>query len=272
MRGTFPNRVTHRTQKITIHLQTSLKSTLQKTFTYLLLILAFIFLLWKNTNLVEKIFEWHFDYTTKQDIVTQPEKIKDILNSFPTIPFSQLKKEYLSKTKYDVKKYRNLAKGSNLLIIRGKDIFKFIVGGFRIKDFLPKDDFYYKNIDAFSEGIEVFWMVDEKLLFKLLELQNVLFENGYNEAGFSIVNGFRHPAYNEEVGGASLSRHLIGQAVDLQIEDINNDGQANQQDKTIVLEFLEKEIIKNQGGIGKYPGTMSVHFDVRGYRARWDKQ
>jgi hypothetical protein len=255
-----------------MHLQTSLNSILQKTLTYFLIISASIFLLWKNTNLAEKIFEWHYDYTTKQTIVTQPEKIKDILNSFPTIPFSQLKKEYLTKTKYDKKKYNGLAKGSKLLIIRGKDVFKYIVGSCRIKDFLPKDDFYYENIYALGEGKEVYWMVDEKVLFKLLDLQNLLNKNGYNESGFSIVNGFRHPAYNEEVGGASLSRHLKGQALDLQIGDINNDGYETQKDKTIILDFLEKEIIKDQGGIGRYPGTMSVHFDVRGYRARWDKQ
>ena len=245
---------------------------MQKLLTYLLIISASIFLLWKKTNLPEKFHEWQYDLTHKQAIITQSEKVKSILNSFPTIPFSQLKKEYLSKTKYEEKKYKNLAKGSNLLIIKGKDVFKFIVGSFRIKDFLPKDDYYYENIDALGEGKNVYWMVDEKLLLKLLALQNVLFENGYNETGFTIVNGFRHPAYNEKVGGASLSRHLKGQALDLQIGDINNDGYANQKDKTIVLDFLENKIIKNEGGIGKYPGTMSVHFDVRGYRARWDQQ
>ena len=245
---------------------------MQKNLTYFIIAIATLFLLWKCTNLPEKFHEWQFDFTTKQVPVTQPKKIKSILNSFPTIPFSQLKKEYLSKTKFDKKKYKNLSKGANLLIIKGKDIFKFIVSDFRIKDFLPKDDFYYDNIDALGEGKEVLWMVDEKLLLKLLALQNVLFENGYYKNGFTIVNGFRHPAYNEKVGGASLSRHLKGQALDLKIGDINNDGYANQKDKTIVLDFLENKIIKNEGGIGKYPGTMSVHFDVRGYRARWDQQ
>lgn len=245
---------------------------MQKTLTYLLIASASIFLLWKKSNLSEKFFEWQYDISSNQKIITQPKEIKSILNSFPSIPFSQLKKEYLSKTKYEKTKYRNLVKGSNLLIIKGKDVFKFIVGNVRIKDFLPKDDYYYENIDALGEGKNVYWLVDEKLLLKLLELQNVLFENGYNKTGFTIVNGFRHPAYNEKVGGASLSRHLKGQALDLQIGDINNDGYANQKDKTIVLDFLEKKIIKDEGGIGRYPGTMAVHFDVRGYRARWDQQ
>ena len=245
---------------------------MQKFLTYFLIITATIFLLWKTTNFPERFFEWQYDLTTKQEIVTQPKKVKSILNSFPTIPFSKLKKEYLSKTKYEKKKYKNLVKGSNLLIIKGKDIYKFIVGSFRIKDFLPKDDDYYDNIYTLGADKEVLWMVDKKLLLKLLVLQNVLSENGYNETGFTIINGFRHPAYNEKVGGASLSRHIKGQALDLQIGDINNDGVANQKDKTIVLDFLENKIIKNEGGIGKYPGTMAVHFDVRGYRARWDKQ
>lgn len=42
------------------------------------------------------------------------------------------------------------------------------------------------------------------------------------------------------------------------------------EDKQIVLDFLDKEIIGNKGGIGLYPGTKAVHFDVRGHRARWN--
>jgi len=33
---------------------------------------------------------------------------------------------------------------------------------------------------------------------------------------------------------------------------------------------LEKKVIKNEDGLGLYPGTQSVHYDVRGVRARWD--
>ncbi len=93
---------------------------------------------------------------------------------------------------------------------------------------------------------------------------------GFNETGFVVLSGFRSPAHNEAVGGASQSRHLLGQAIDIYIYDINNDGRSTQEDKSIVLDILEKEIIKDKGGIGKYPGTMNVHFDTRGYRARWD--
>lgn len=36
------------------------------------------------------------------------------------------------------------------------------------------------------------------------------------------------------------------------------------------MDLLETKIIKNTGGIGKYVETMSIHFDVRGWRARWN--
>jgi uncharacterized protein YcbK (DUF882 family) len=36
------------------------------------------------------------------------------------------------------------------------------------------------------------------------------------------------------------------------------------------LDLLENEIIKNDGGIGLYPGTDRVHYDIRGTRARWN--
>ena len=64
---------------------------------------------------------------------------------------------------------------------------------------------------------------------------------------------------------------IVGEALDLRINDINDDGRRTQADKQIVLDLLEQHIIKDKGGIGKYPGTMSVHFDVRGYKARWDR-
>lgn len=54
------------------------------------------------------------------------------------------------------------------------------------------------------------------------------------------------------------------------IKDVNQDGQYTDDDKQLVIDLLERKIIKNQGGIGKYPGTRVVHMDVRGYKARWD--
>jgi len=245
---------------------------LLKNITLLLFSIATIWAFWQRLGYKEYFYQWRFDISSGQKIVTAQQDINKIINSFKSVPFSKLEKEYLATTKYNIKKYKDLAKGNSFLIVKGKDIFRFVVGGFRVKDFLPRDKAYFSNLYSLKNGKEIYWLIDRKLLYKLLELQDVLSEKGYNETEFTIVNGYRHPAYNEKVGGAKLSRHLKGQALDIQIGDINDDGFANQDDKTIVLEILEKIVIKNQGGIGRYPETMSVHFDVRGYRARWDKQ
>ena len=243
-----------------------------KNIPSILLFLFFLFLLWKFTNSKAIFHQWQYDKISGQTIVTSQQDIDRILNQIETVSFSDLPKDFIQQSKYNLPKYKKLVKNAIFLKIKGKTIFQFLVGDFRIMQFLPRDEYYYDNLDALGEGSTIYWIMDKKLLYKLLELQNVLVKKGYNETGFEIVNGYRHPAYNEKVGGASMSRHLQGQALDLSIKDINDDGRVTQKDKQIVLDLLENEIIKGKGGIGKYPGTMSVHFDVRGFKARWDKQ
>lgn len=103
-----------------------------------------------------------------------------------------------------------------------------------------------------------------------MALQDALTKKGWDRNGFMIASGHRTPSYNEIVKGARKSQHIKGKAVDISIGDINNDGDKNAEDKKIVLDLLDKHIIKNSGGLGLYPGTQAVHFDVRGRRARWN--
>ena len=76
-------------------------------------------------------------------------------------------------------------------------------------------------------------------------------------------------------GAAKRSRHLIGDAIDFIVFDINRDGKRNSTDVDIVFNILDKEIIKDKGGIGTYKNEKSfinrqmIHIDSRGYRARW---
>ena len=243
-----------------------------KNIPTILILLALLFFLWKFTPLKEPFYQWRYDTTTGQTIVTSQQDIDKILNQFETIPYQELPKEFTQQSNYNLPKYKKLIKKATFLKIQGTSIFQYLVGDFRIKEFLPRDEYYFDNLQALGKGKPIYWMMDKKLLYKLLELQDVLIEKEYNETGFEIVNGYRHPSYNAKVGGASQSRHLQGQALDLSIKDINDDGRITPKDKQIVLDLLEKEIIKDKGGIGRYPGTMAVHFDVRGYKARWDKQ
>lgn len=96
-----------------------------------------------------------------------------------------------------------------------------------------------------------------------------------------IVSGKRFEFLNSilvKYGNAvSSSRHLVGEAIDIIVLDINNDGTSDGKDVDLIYNILDKEIIKNKGGIGTYKNRTDfftqqmVHFDCRGYRARWKK-
>jgi uncharacterized protein YcbK (DUF882 family) len=76
-------------------------------------------------------------------------------------------------------------------------------------------------------------------------------------------------------GAAKDSRHLVGDAIDFIVFDVNKDGNSDNKDVDIVFDILDKIIIKDKGGIGTYKGEASfinrqmIHIDCRGYKARW---
>ena len=78
-------------------------------------------------------------------------------------------------------------------------------------------------------------------------------------------------------GAAKESRHLVGDAIDFIVFDVNRDGKTNSADVSIVFDILDKDIIGDKGGIGTYKNESSfidrqmIHIDSRGYRARWTR-
>ena len=133
---------------------------------------------------------------------------------------------------------------------------------------MDKDKFYRKA--KYGSDAYIYWGTKKDILVKLLELQIILKEKKLNWETIKINSGHRTPRTNIEIGGASKSRHIAGEAIDMKIGDIDNNGFYSDKDKQLILEICEKELIKNKGGIGKYPGTRVVHIDTRGYKARWD--
>jgi hypothetical protein len=73
----------------------------------------------------------------------------------------------------------------------------------------------------------------------------------------NINSAYRCPKRNAEVGGASSSRHLEGDAADLWIKGV---------DPAEVYAYADK-LIGGKGGVGKY--ETFTHIDARGYHARW---
>ena len=231
----------------------------------LLLCIAAYFTNWR---LRDKLLEWSYDFKNENPDISSKAEIDKALSDLEIITYKDLDQEYLQFSKSNLPKYEKLIRNLKYYKVKRTQLNRKVVGDFRLKEFLCKDH-YYRNC-VLNRREDLVFILNKKLLYKTLELLEELDKLGYNRYGFYIVNGHRHPSYNEDVGGAKLSRHIKGEAVDITINDINDDGYANKQDKDIVLDLLDKKIIGNQGGIGLYPGSDRVHFDVRGTRARWD--
>lgn len=213
------------------------------------------------------IMQFKFDVLHDNPYVKTKVDIENVLAPFPLAPFEELEKIYLETTEQDIEPFKTMLKGRQFYRIPQLAIYQKLVGDFRIKDFLPKDSYYKQSL--YSTEDSLYFLVDVKMLFQVLEFQDKLEAAGHDRDAFFITNGYRHPHYNALVGGASQSRHIVGEAVDITAKDINKDGQINQEDKAIILAIAE-EVVGNDGGVGMYPNTMSIHMDTRGYRARWN--
>lgn len=76
-----------------------------------------------------------------------------------------------------------------------------------------------------------------------------------------INSGYRSPAYNRSVGGATNSMHVQGRACDFNIQGIRPSAVRAK------IEELIRSGQMQQGGLGAYNGF--THYDIRGYRSRW---
>ncbi|MEL6560984.1 MAG: DUF882 domain-containing protein [Bacteroidota bacterium] len=109
-------------------------------------------------------------------------------------------------------------------------------------------------------------------------LKKNLKANGY-KADVFVISGKRANWHNQLLtyfGAASKSQHLKGNAIDIVVLDVNDDGLYNDKDVDIVTSQLEL-IIRNKGGVGTYKtenllwNRQMVHFDCRGSHARWSR-
>jgi uncharacterized protein YcbK (DUF882 family) len=212
--------------------------------------------------------EEKFDKESGQKEILSYAAIDSVYNSFETIRYDQLDTAYINYTCSWMQK--KSLHNRMYLVVRGNDIYKFLVGKYRVKNFLARDKYYQQSIDNTSVNVNQYLLLDKKLLYMILDLVKMLDKYGYDKYGFTIRDGFRHPLAN--IGGAPFSQHLYGRATDIIIADVNKDGASDLKDKKIILDLLDTGIIKDRGGIGRYPGSDVVHFDIRGTKARWDVQ
>lgn len=77
----------------------------------------------------------------------------------------------------------------------------------------------------------------------------------------TVTSGYRSPAHNVRIGGASKSFHTTGQAADIKVKDVSPRLVYN------AIELLIKSGKMLEGGLGLYSSW--VHYDTRGKKIRW---
>lgn len=78
-----------------------------------------------------------------------------------------------------------------------------------------------------------------------------------NHFGSSVTinSAYRTPSYNESIGGAKKSKHVLGMAADIVVRGIS---------PQVVAQWCEDEEV---GGVGRYKNF--THIDVWGFARRW---
>ena len=77
----------------------------------------------------------------------------------------------------------------------------------------------------------------------------------------TITSGYRSPKHNQSIGGATFSRHVVGDGADFKVAGMKP------KEVAAVIERLIDEGKMEQGGLKAY--ATWIHFDVRGTKARW---
>jgi Peptidase M15 len=210
-----------------------------------------------------------FDEKTQQQPVTDFATAKAVLSDLPKVNYKQLPAAWRQMMDPE-KKFAGEMKNKIWYAVKGEEVFRFLAGNYRIMDFIPHDSLFKKNLENPAKGETLYFLLNPAVVERFILLQKTLREKGHDDHAFKVTNGYRYPAFNQSLNAAPYSRHIWGEAIDFDVLDINKNGVADSIDKQIVLELLDKTIIGNLGGVGRYPGTYGLHMDVRGHRARWD--
>lgn len=238
----------------------SFRKALLSIFSIVLIAAILVFLVYRYYFKQLPYGAFVYDLLNKNEVIYKYEEAKKILTPYPKIKQRDLPLAIRSSFQAKLE--------GNFYEIPYNDVYKKICLNSRINTFLSKENQLSRY--SFIKEQKVYVYINEELLRSFFKLLEKLQSLNYNSSGIVITSAFRSSIRNDRVGGAPQSQHLKGKAFDLQIGDINNDGKANQVDKKIVYDILDQEIIKYKGGLGFYPGTMIIHMDVRGKRARWN--
>jgi hypothetical protein len=137
-----------------------------------------------------------------------------------------------------------------------------------------------------GQGLPKYLVLRERLLLKLEALLSAVNEDGYRASTFTVMSGFRTPAYNRGLKNGEYSRHIYGDAADIFLDedrdgvmdDLNRNGRSDLGDAQVLRGLVEALAERPSfqsfaGGLGLYDANRYhgpfVHVDTRGHDARW---
>lgn len=134
----------------------------------------------------------------------------------------------------------------------------------RWKNFQPREVLSPVGMREYHRGNLLF---QEFALDRFQRLRSWLGSPLYANHGWLTLRGYRSPQENKKTGGAVLSRHLQGIALDLTSEDLSS--------HELFRKVKEAAHGMGFGGIGHYPASNFVHVDCRpivdGQLIIWEK-
>ncbi|KAA3634168.1 MAG: hypothetical protein DWQ02_11835, partial [Bacteroidetes bacterium] len=142
---------------------------------FLIFIAVFSLSYWKTRDI---LFQYFFDLSHSQPDITDRQSVDEVFKQFETIAHTHLDPGYLNATNSDDPKFKAILANSVYFKINRSQVNLKVAGQFRVKDFMAKDQFYRKSL--FDKHFEQYWLIDKKLLYKIVELQQELTKNHYN--------------------------------------------------------------------------------------------
>ncbi|MFM8348721.1 MAG: D-Ala-D-Ala carboxypeptidase family metallohydrolase [Bacteroidota bacterium] len=223
-------------------------------------------LLWLIAGLVDRtrMEAILYDLTHSNPYVDQRSQVRAILEGFERVSPEDLPKAFRSRTGMNKRAFKDLYHGREFFVVKKQDLYRKIAGHNRLMAMVSADNGYRRH--SLWSGQAFYVYIDRKVIYLLLDIQEAVSKSGLDRDGIRVISGHRTPGHNSSVGGKKESRHLLGDALDLMIGDVNGDGQADRTDKKLLIPILNR-LVGSNGGLGIY--ARSVHIDVRGKRARW---
>ena len=215
---------------------------------------------------------WLFDplLSYSYDLITQQENHNEFSSErFNMVNYKDLPEIEKNKFKNGTCNNFNFKKAV-FIEVNWLDRYKNLIGNTKIYTLLTPDRLIKNRIRIPHLDKTQYLLIDPKVMGVYQKLITELEKKDLNTNEVCITSGFRNPKYNKVVGGATCSQHQMGTAIDISIGDLNGNGIADKFDRKLIYEILENHLIKSHGGIGKYKNHPKlIHFDTRGYRARW---